>query len=251
MEDFEIIENALIKNIDIFFPQSNKKEEEDYLISVFYDKECVNFYLYNEKYIYIKIEQINKCNYSGTQILENIEFLAKGTSSSIKSIKLDDASNVMINKKLKISLKYLYILSKGESWYNSLGYYSIDHKKNKEEWNILRNKNMSHIFSEILGFNNNILNINYYFKLGVKHMSEIFNLKEIIIESLKYVEKNWKLMYNNNIKELEVNVVYSMIHVIIKHDNDIFDDFANMFYILLSFITPLIKYNPKLEKKLF
>jgi ribosomal protein L24 len=80
---------------------------------------------------HIYVENLNKCDKnSGTILLEKIINIAK--ELKYKNIKLSDASTISFDsrrrttdqKNCNFPLSYWHILSKGKSWYNSLGFIS-------------------------------------------------------------------------------------------------------------------------------
>jgi len=78
---------------------------------------------------------LDKCGIPGSKSLKKVEEVAKLLPIKINSINLMDASS--INKcGVDLDLAIIKILTNGQSWYNSLGYYSdnykdeIDHNKN-------------------------------------------------------------------------------------------------------------------------
>lgn len=77
---------------------------------------------------HIYIISLNKCGVnSGTYLLGKIDILA-GLMPKIKYIELRDGSTININN-VDIDLAFLKILTKGKSWYNSLGYVSSNYSK--------------------------------------------------------------------------------------------------------------------------
>lgn len=95
---------------------------------------CLTFMMEDQDTILIK--QVNKCSYSGTDNLKHIEFVAKKLNIPYVKINLDDSH---INYKgHNIQLGYLNILYKGESWYNSLGYFQKNYNQEHQIWVQLR-----------------------------------------------------------------------------------------------------------------
>jgi hypothetical protein len=79
----------------------------------------------------INIDCLSRCTIRGSQSLQIIENLAK-RMPNIKYITLVDLSDIKIlSSDIDINLAILKILTKGESWYNSFGYFSVD-KTEKE-----------------------------------------------------------------------------------------------------------------------
>jgi hypothetical protein len=74
--------------------------------------------------------------YKGCSLIQKLIAIAKENNYSIQ---LADVSKFMIdngriynNKKIIVSLKYLYLLTTGETWYNSVGLKEINYARNKE-----------------------------------------------------------------------------------------------------------------------
>ena len=96
------------------------------------DVKCLSLYFHED---YISITSLDKCGIPGSKSLKKVEEVAKLLPIKINSINLMDASS--INKcGVDLDLAIIKILTNGQSWYNSLGYYSdnykdeIDHNKN-------------------------------------------------------------------------------------------------------------------------
>ena len=94
---------------------------------------CISFRLNNiEKYIYVST--LEKCSLSGTEILVILKKIAK--IFEVREICLTDASAITIrsktNKEYILSLRNMYILSTGISWYNNYGYVSKNFEEEKE-----------------------------------------------------------------------------------------------------------------------
>lgn len=142
-------------NIDLFFIHYVKSFESPNNICLSYNEEnCLSFYLIKDKesdLFHVDLDYIQKCLYSGSSSLEKLECLLKFTSSKIVYVKLYDASVITwkvfisdMNKEveIKLSLQSLYILSKGMSWYNSLGYFENNYKENKDRYHYFGNMSM-------------------------------------------------------------------------------------------------------------
>ena len=90
-------------------------------------KLCGNL-AYDVKNSNIKVNMISKCYSSGTLFLSKLEKLARVLN--LNYINLEDKSNLIFDckRKIKIDLSLLYILSTGQSWYNSKGYLSSNYE---------------------------------------------------------------------------------------------------------------------------
>jgi hypothetical protein len=80
---------------------------------------------------HVEIDNLDKCGIQGSESIRMVEEALKKIPSAQK-IKLYDGSNILVCGE-RINLACLKILSKGESWYNSLGYYSETKDWEKEE----------------------------------------------------------------------------------------------------------------------
>jgi hypothetical protein len=78
----------------------------------------------------VEIDKLDKCGIQGSESIKMVEEALKQIPN-IKKIKLTDVSTITVCGE-SIKLSCLKILSKGESWYNSLGYYSQNHEIDKE-----------------------------------------------------------------------------------------------------------------------
>jgi hypothetical protein len=75
--------------------------------------------------------------------------------SRVKYIKLEDGSSINVcpgqnSSGMNIDLRYLKILTTGESWYNSFGYKSLNHDDNVAHNAVIINKPMHQLLSELV-----------------------------------------------------------------------------------------------------
>jgi hypothetical protein len=120
---------STMKIIKRAFPDKNVTiESENYIrIRTKDGGKCALFSLHPD---HIFIDSLSKCDdTSGGDLLTMIDAIAK-EMPNVKYIKLLDSSQIKICSK-KISLHILKILSTGQSWYNSQGYYSENYKSEK------------------------------------------------------------------------------------------------------------------------
>lgn len=99
----------------------------------------------------IYISTLSKCNISGTEILNKIEKLAK-LIPGITKINLTDGSVIMKKcgtKTYMLSLAYIKLLTKGKSWYNSLGYISDDYENEEKQISEIINMPAEEFFEKI------------------------------------------------------------------------------------------------------
>jgi len=110
--------------------------------------------------IVLYISKIFKCGdgkYT-REVIKLIEDMAKSIPvppwSRVKYIKLEDGSSINVcagqnSSGMNIDLRYLKILTTGESWYNSFGYKSLNHDANVAHNAVIINKPMHLLLSEL------------------------------------------------------------------------------------------------------
>ena len=103
----------------------------------------------------LHISKIFKCGNSmplTRKVIKLIEEMAKSMPvppwSRVKYIKLEDGSSIHVCT-VDIDLRYLKILTTGESWYNSFGYKSLNHDANVAHNAVIINKPMHWLLSEL------------------------------------------------------------------------------------------------------
>ena len=124
-----IIDEEIMKKIKSIFPSSefNIEERHDTIVIKTIDKNnCLDLSFYQDN---IYIDSLEKCGISGSESLKRVYDLAK-LIPNINFIELRDASSILICD-IYISLAILKILTKGISWYNSLGYVSDNYDDEK------------------------------------------------------------------------------------------------------------------------
>ena len=101
------------------------------------------------------ISKIFKCSDNmplTRKVINLIEEMAKSIPappwSRIKYIKLEDGSSIHVCT-VDIDLRYLKILTTGESWYNSFGYKSVNHDANVAHNAVIINKPMDELLPEL------------------------------------------------------------------------------------------------------
>jgi hypothetical protein len=112
--------------------------------------------------IVLYISKIVKCGDGmplTRKVIKMIEDMAKSIPvppwSRVKYIKLEDGSSINVcagqnSSGMNIDLRYLKILTTGESWYNSFGYKSLDHDANVAHNAVIINKPMDWLLSELV-----------------------------------------------------------------------------------------------------
>ncbi len=109
------------------------------------DKSCAAITIDEEGPGELYVANLDKCGIKGSETLKKIEEFAR--MSGFKKITLSDMSTIFLCKQL-IDLAILKILTKGESWYNSLGYKSTNYDNEKKNNEALIKKTLKEIFSD-------------------------------------------------------------------------------------------------------
>lgn len=95
----------------------------------------------------IYVSSLHKCGFSGSEILKKIEKFAR-LLQHVNKITITDISTIKICG-MSISLAMLKIITKGESWYNSLGYRSVDYDDEKIHNSIFINRSYNDFIDEL------------------------------------------------------------------------------------------------------
>lgn len=112
--------------------------------SIANDSECLLLTFYSD---HIYVDNLEKCELNGVEVLQWVEKIGRRIPR-IRYIKLTDGSQIELNSGIEIDLATLKILSKGQSWFNSQGYYSKDFDyENRYNKNIITSTTTS-IFQE-------------------------------------------------------------------------------------------------------
>lgn len=165
------------------------------------------------------VSYLIKCgNHTGRQLINLIETLAK-SMPNIDKIGLVDESEIEIGYGIEISLYTFKIITRGISWYNSLGYWS----KNKEEE---ISHNMKLIKTPFIDVFNTISN-----PKSAKLLSNINRLFEGIDKNLN-LDEYISTIYSNSTTD----------------KSDIGYKKKECFKELIFYLKPVIKYNDHLEK---
>jgi hypothetical protein len=148
-------------NVDI-------NEDDEYVIEDKNNNNCITFNIFSDKN-QLYIDMLDKCDaLSGTQTLEKIEEFAKRIG--INEIRILDATELIFcNKKVEFDLRILYILTTGETLYNSKGYYI-------EKQTEINAHNKQIIKMNIIYFLNNVKQNNKYNKIINTYIDKIYTL---------------------------------------------------------------------------
>jgi len=124
----------------VFSPKIIKFNEENFITietETENSEKCAIFCIYSNS---IYIDRLYKCGITkGTELLQMFDELAK-QMPNIKYINLRDGSSIEICEN-PIILYIIKILTTGQSWYNSKGYFSENHESDKSHNERIRNMN--------------------------------------------------------------------------------------------------------------
>lgn len=132
---------SFFENLNLYFgADSEKIIDSDMTVHIMNQGLCISFSIDEEHNVLIT--EINKCGFTGTELLERIELLAQNEGAP--KIMLEDQSSVTYGA-YRLDLASLSILTKGRSWYNSMGYYSENHGFESQEWEVIRRSRIADI----------------------------------------------------------------------------------------------------------
>lgn len=204
---FEKLKNLVSNYFPILENNSNflKYIIDHYTISIFdiNDFECLKISLCQDYQLnyYIYIDSLMKGVYTGSETLKTLELMLTNFIE-IKYLKLQDQSKIKT-----IDLSTYYILIKGESWYNSLGFYRNEDKNDLFE--CYRNLQFEYIINEfemIVNFENfcecNSFEIFSEFAKNNNCKVSIENFKDLLFRIYSYITKEFQNKYSKNIKKM-------------------------------------------------
>jgi len=176
----------MFKNCEII---NNSNEQ---IIIINNNVEILEFTYYNNEF---KIESLkSSCEYSGTKILNEFEVFILDYCDLTKphEIYFTDTSTIIKNG-VKLSLSLMLIIINGESWYNSKGYYSKNHIKERVQWDINRFKTFYFEDDEIINFwfntfNSDIRKLKLYSIVNIIRMNidENTEIYKKILDTIKH-----------------------------------------------------------------
>jgi len=255
---------------DLYDVKNINDNDNEYKIETKNNEDCLTIHFLLDN---IRIEKLSKCGEnSGTNLLSKIEELAK-SMKNIQYITLLDTSEVKMYNS-NIDLAILKIVTKGESWYNNLGYVSIDYKNEKiynaEYINMnfdklislcrnaietyLKTTNKENIKENIELLTNKInkKSVNSLIAKKEKYSKILDNYDNYIIEELKKINNNFESLERKRLElfpEIDIEKTtkeYFNILVSLIDSNEKAKFLGDLFEI----IKPIIKYNRTLVKKI-
>ena len=210
------------------------------------DDECLILeFKFTKKSNILFVGYLKKCgNHKGTQLLKLVEELAK-SMPNINEIRLHDESEIDIGCGIEVSLSTFKIITKGLSWYNSLGYWSENQEDEKMQ-------NMKLIKTPFIEVFNSISNPE-----STELLSKINRLFHEVDQNLnldEYISRLYSISTSDN--NTNTYDVHNLNIEDIKLETDENDDVNNIcekkvcFKELIFYLKPAVKYSNCLEKKI-
>ena len=145
------------------------------------------------------------------KVINLIETMAKSIPappwSRIKYIKLEDGSSIHVCT-VDIDLRYLKILTTGESWYNSFGYKSVNHDANVAHNAVIINKPMDELLPEL--YDQEYIE---EFKSLFPELSTELTVKEYVTAMTKEVPKSGTRSCTEE-QENKAELLFNLVHSI-------------------------------------
>ena len=156
------------------------------------------------------------------EVIKMIETMAKSIPvppwSRVKYIKLEDGSSINVcagqnSSGMNIDLRYLKILTTGESWYNSFGYKSLDHDANVAHNAAIINKPMHQLLSELV--DQQYFDQAYIkkFKARFPELSTDWTVKEYVTAMSKAVPRSGTRTCTKE-QEKRASLLFNLVHSI-------------------------------------
>jgi len=159
------------------------------------------------------------------KVINMIEEMAKSIPvppwSRVKYIKLEDGSAIHVCT-VDIDLRYLKILTTGESWYNSFGYKSVNHDANVAHNAVIINKPMHLLLSELVDqqyFDQAYIN---KFKARFPELSTDLTVKEYVTAMTKAVPRSGTRTCTKE-QEKRATLLFKLVHYfvwVVRQDDD-------------------------------
>lgn len=235
--DINHISNTNIKNIIRNFNKNNKNFNKKFNIIIENENTNIKFKIvpigkniYEEHCIWFSINKLEKKLYhidlrrcsllSGPEILHILEKIAK--KFNLSTIHLNDASLITIisltNKSYSISLRNMYILSDGISWYNKYGYISKSFNEEKDYNKRIMELPLSEFMKLILNSRLNNFTLSNSFFDSVKNEFNRNNLKNLLLRRKNSIKKIIKEKYGiNNRKDITDAILLESIKIYYKY----------------------------------
>ena len=145
------------------------------------------------------------------KVIKLIEEMAKSIPappwSRVEYIKLEDGSSIHVCT-VDIDLRYLKILTTGESWYNSFGYKSANHDANVAHNAVIINKPMHELLSEL--FDPEYIK---KFKVRFPELNTDMTVKEYVAAMTKEIPRSGTRKCTKE-QEKRASLLFKLVHLI-------------------------------------
>lgn len=186
------------------------------------------------------------------EVIKLIETMAKTIPippwSRVKYIKLEDGSSIHVCT-VDIDLRYLKILTTGESWYNSFGYKSVNHDANVAHNAVIINKPMHLLLSELVDqqyFDQAYIN---KFKKRFPELSTDLTVKEYVTAMTKAVPRSGTRTCTKE-QEKRASLLFKLVHYfvwVVRQDDDTNPNYLEYDFRLQKKVERAPKASPKAE----
>jgi hypothetical protein len=179
--------------------------------------------------IVLYISKVFKCSDGmplTRDVIKLIEDMAKSIPvppwSRVKYIKLEDGSSINVcpgqnSSGMNIDLRYLKILTTGESWYNSFGYKSLNHDANVAHNAVIINKPMHQLLSELV--DQEYIDQKYIekFKARFPELSTDLTVKKYVTAMSKEVPRSGTRTCTKE-QEKRASLLFNLVHFIVRSE---------------------------------
>ena len=171
----------------------------------------------------LHISKIFKCSDNmplTRKVINLIEEMAKSIPappwSRVKYIKLEDGSSIHVCT-VDIDLRYLKILTTGESWYNSFGYKSVEHDANVAHNAVIINKPMHWLLSEL--FDQEYIDHKHIekFKARFPELNTELMVKEYVTAMSNGIPRSGTRTCTKE-QEKRASLLFNLVHLIVRSE---------------------------------
>lgn len=229
----------ITNKLDLYFGEDTKKDVEynNFIIS---EDECVCIDFTLDDNDILGINNINKCKFSGSELLDIIDLIA--LDQKLKIVYLDDQSSITFGE-YSLDFGVLSILTKGQSWYNSKGYYQENFNEEKKKWNLIRNSTIEQMFDYIMTIDYETYKSKYkgWFDDGLLSFS---SLNSPILDKDNYLQNLEScIIYLSSIFDLNETVKDFCIRLtLLSKTNSSTDDDCYDYFLMLSLFSHGVTY---------
>lgn len=236
------------------------------------DEHILEFYFYDAN-DGVGVQHLHKSKrLSGSQILNLLELAIKCANEiseeKIQYIELEDDSTIMVSEQSlrTCPLSIFRILAKGQSWYNSMGYFQTNYENERKQWDEVRFLTFDSLFSlfraeEYEKFKHSeiskerdryIIMCDIFDNLeGKEFFGELnseSNLHDLFDRIHEFITEEWQNKYVININNLTLDFIFRLLYTDnIKNT----EDQKLMCYILVEIARLYIEYDAILSRSLF